>query len=713
MPQEIDGKGSEILPLCRNRVARGSGAVSAVPLPRPLSRNAGPRGSPKAGAAMHRPQQAENMKEQKMTAPRAGASRVVLALALAGSCAFAQAVKAEDEEELRLAPVTVSAHDALAVPYDGTGVSVTVLDTDELKKEGIVTLSDALTTVPGVFVLPGGGANQRGNVSNIGIRGMQSAAYTLPMIDGIRANATSSNGMVAPNILARANMFDLGNVELLRGAQGATYGNGTMGGVLYMETPEGQGEPSLSLFNEGGSHNTYTGNITAQGQKDKLSYFLSSTYEHTGNDLHYVDGSKPAAKHAGRYTNYAQAVRLDYRPDDETKATLTYRREDAEFAYAGRYDGWESAYPYSFRSNLISAKLHKEVTHAFTTGLTAGYYGTDNMLGHGYNQNIRNVQLEWRNAYRWNERHTTTAGLAWNRSQYTVDSGAGKRNSDRDLDNMYAVFAEHSYAPVQAWVNSLALRLDSSSVFDEQFTLRAATSYKFNQERTRVFASAGCGYTAPDAFRRSNGTATIWGWQYKGNPDLDCEHAFSADLGAEHEYTAGHRVSATLFLQRTEDAILNSYTPTYTTWVNGEGHTTAQGIELAAEGTWEEAWNTGYRLSYTYTQPKDNDDRQLPYTARQVWSADVHTTPLAGFTTGLGLSAASGRVDSDYYGRKPLDNYYSLRWYARYEVNEHLSLHLRVENLTNQKYVTEGSHLLGDGIINAGTTVCGGCTLSF
>ena len=61
-----------------------------------------------------------------------------------------------------------------------------------------------------------------------------------------------------------------------------------------------------------------------------------------------------------------------------------------------------------------------------------------------------------------------------------------------------------------------------------------------------------------------------------------------------------------------------------------------------------------------------------------------------------------------------LDAYYTLRWYAQYKVNEHLTLHLRVENLTNQKYVSEtGYPYYADSYINAGTAIYGGCTVTF
>lgn len=660
------------------------------------------------------------MKDTTLT-PATGAARVALALAWAGSCAFAQqpaeATPEPPAEDAVLAPVTVSAHADLAVPYDRTGVSVTVLDTETLRdKQGVITLSDALTTVPGLYVTPGGGLDQRGNVSYTVVRGMKNDAYTLPVLDGMRLDSSSGSnyGLVTSNVLARGNMFDLGTIEVLRGAQGATYGAGSAAGVLFMETPEGSSEkPALKIFNEGGSHDSYTGNITAQGKKDKLSYFLSATYDHTNNDFRTAAGHI-REKHAGRYVNWSEALRLDYQANESTKATLTYRRQDAAFGY--NLPGQTSNY--SFMSNLLTAKVQTKVNSRYTTSFMLGYYGKDDNLSsvstwgaYPAIYNLRDVQAEWRHVYKWNERHITTGGLSWNRSMYTYDGGAGTHNNDRSLSNIYGLFAEHTYSPVKNWDISLALRADESSVFDTLVNARLSSAYRFNKERTRVFGSAGRGYRAPSSFQRSNGSYFYapYGSLYVGNPDLKPETIYSVDFGIEQEIIRDHTLSATLFWSRIEDAILAPYTydpGTYTTtyrYENAAGHVTAQGVELAANGTFEHAWNTGYTLSCTLTEPK-KEKRQAADTAREVWYADFHTSPTEAFTTGLGLNVVSNRTD---WGSKKLDSYYTLRWYASYEVNEHLKLHARAENLTDQKFETDGS------LLNAGTSFHLGGTVSF
>lgn len=611
--------------------------------------------------------------------------------------------------ETELEPVIVSAHGGMEIPYDNTGVSVSLLDAQQERTAGRYHAEEALKTVPGVSIAAGG---QRGNVANIAIRGMSSGTCTLPMVDGMRIYNSAGSGNLTPNLLAQANMFDLSGMEILRGAEGAVYGNGAMGGVLYMETPEGDGTPTCSLFNEGGSFDTYTGNVTYRGRVGNTAFFLSSTAEHTNNDLRYADGTEPTAKHAGRYTNFAQAVRLDQYIEEDTKLTFTYRREDADYRYFSPDPYYGGITPYSFRTNLVSAKLNSRMNERWTTNFTAGYFGSDSMFGHGTNYNTRNVQLEWRNAYRWNDRHTTTAGMSWTRSDYSCRNN-GSRSPYDGLENIYGVFAEHMFAPTEKWNNSLALRVDESNVYDTHFTARFSSSYRFAQDRARVFGSVGTGYRAPGALERSSSVVSAYGYTYHGNPDLECEKSFSADFGAEYEWTKGHRIGITAFGEQRYDAISEDYSRYPDVYFcNSPGSWKIIGTELTAEGTFGNTGAVGYKAAYTLTRPEATGGRQIPYTCRQVASAQLYTTLTEGLTTGIELSYAAGRI---YSARA--DRYCTLRWYAEYEVNPHLKFHLRVENLTDEKYTVEQGYA-GWGytvpdLLNAGMGIYAGCTLTF
>lgn len=651
-----------------------------------------------------------------ITMPKLGITRVVLAIAMAGTCAFAQSDNtqkiATSESSAtaftELAPITVSARGGSALASDEVGVSVSILDTKKLREEGILNLSDALADTPGVFVLPGGGLAQRGNSSNISIRGMSKGGYTLTTMDGMRIKASGAN--ITTNIVGRTNLFDVGALEVLRGSQAAVYGGGAVGGVIYMETPEGQGEPSLTLFNEYGSFDSYTGNITAQGRIDKLSFFISSTYTRTNNDLRYLDGGTPTIKDSGKYENWQEAIRLDYRSNEDNKTTFTYRREDS--SYNDFSANYKSLGKYKFRNNLATVKHESKINDSYTTSLMGGYYGFDNTLGPGAYYELRNLQVQWDNELTWDDKNSTKLGMAWDRNDYSSSF-----STTDGVEDIYGFYINHSVEPVKNWVNDFAVRLDHSNIISNHFTYRAASSYKFNSEKTRIFGSFGNGYLAPTDFQRNIDGYVSYDGTYYGNRDLDVETSISGDFGIEQKIAENHTISASYFWIQQTDAILPvTTTPGNKTYKNADGTWTSQGLELALQGVIEKNWNTNYSLAWTLTQPKDENDKQIKNTARQTWVLDLNTSPNEKLTFGTGFTAALGRMD--HLSR--VDNYFILRAYAQYKVNENVKLHLRIENMLNQDYVSNESsdnpawgEKKSNSTLNSGAAIYGGCTITF
>ncbi len=623
-----------------------------------------------------------------------------------------------DVQETELPPITVSAHRGLAIPYDQTGVAVEVVEIDKMKEESIFSVSEALTTLPGVYVLPGGGGNQQGNTSQVVIRGMSSDKYTTTMIDGMRLSSNGGDALVTSNVVGKCNLLSLGKLEVVKGCQGAVYGGGAVGGVIYMETPEGKGEPSVTLFNEAGSHNSCNSQISTQGRAQNWAWYLSTGYTRTDNDVETADGRHSAERNAFEHERWNEALRLDYYADKDNQLTITYRREDSEYGYDSMDPWWPSYNNYRFRSNLLTTRWQTQLNEQWASSLMFGYYGFDAKLAADYLQNMRNTQLEWRNSYRWCKHQSTTFAVSWNRNDYDCYSGGTTKNQYRNLENVLGVAIEHIITPNDAWDVSFAGRVDYSNVFDALTCMRVAAGYRFNDNNTRAFASLGTGYRAPSSFQRSTAVFDYFGYRYAGNPHLEHEQSISAEAGIEHALTDRHLLRVCFFREKLDHAIdtlpegdgagaVNRY-------VNMPGHWNITGAEISLSGTLETTWNTQYKVSWTYARPKTANGTQIPSSVRQVWQADIHTTPIEGFTTGFGLTGAVGR---SHYASAPYsrwDNYYNLRWYAKYRVNEKLQLHIGVENLTNQKYITEGHYQdINASFISAGIGVHAGCTITF
>ncbi len=636
-----------------------------------------------------------------------------------------------------LPEMTVSSH-YVGVPYTSSGVSVSIIDPKAFEERGIETLSGALARTPGVYMLEDGSIGQRGSMGYMTVRGVNLAGGTSLMIDGMRVsdvrNAMSydSLGSGPGQLYGQGSLFDLGGAELVKGPQGAVYGNNSYAGVLALSTPEGSGKPSLSIFNEAGSFGSYTGTVTSQGKIKKLGYFVGVGFETTENDLHYLGASGPyaypnpgQANNYGDFRQWQEALRLTYDINKDNKLSLTYRRMDSQLDNPSLVYGATGSTVerdrFDMRSNLLTATLDSNINKIWSTTFMMGYYDRhfkDNLIdGNSWTDHSK-FQMEWRNALTWNREWKTILGMAWDRTDYSC------LNNYVDIDEMesnLAWFAEQMWSPTRYLDFSAVGRLEHSTIWNNNATWRFAGSWKVNGREdspTRIFGSVGSGFRAPSEWERY-ANCNIGGWPYIGNPDLKISRSLGGDLGIEQRLVKNHYLTVTGFWTRINDMINSKtgyttpgdYSTGFSTWEN-TSHGTMTGVETSLRGEFGCAWKPGYTLGYTYVMPKDNDGKQLLGTARNTVSGEIHVSPLERLTTGLGILSASNRCDTSTSGGKYLDDYVTLRWFVRYKVTDNMTLHFRVENLLNEKYIVTNDYNFG-ALQARGIGVFGGVTLEF
>jgi outer membrane cobalamin receptor len=173
------------------------------------------------------------------------------ALALTAALAFALGAAAQEPgrddagvEELVVRGVRTGALDPIPA------ASTDVLFADDYTAEQ-KSLADLLSETEGVFVRRFGGAGDRSEVS---IRG-SSPSQVVVAIDGVRANSALTGGLD----LTRACLPLLDRVEITRGAGGAAYGSGAVGGVVNLVTRATAGEPDTRAAFRAGAFETYEG----------------------------------------------------------------------------------------------------------------------------------------------------------------------------------------------------------------------------------------------------------------------------------------------------------------------------------------------------------------------------------------------------------------------------------------------------------------------
>jgi iron complex outermembrane receptor protein len=141
--------------------------------------------------------------------------------------------KADETQAIKLDEVVVSATKTETALEDVPG-SVSVVTSEQMEKQNVKTLDDALQYVPGVFARPKKGLMDSG--PSLRIRGFGGNKYTAVLVDGMPLN-DPYNGDVEFGALP---VGDVERIEVIRGPASALYGGNAMAGVVNIisKTPE-------------------------------------------------------------------------------------------------------------------------------------------------------------------------------------------------------------------------------------------------------------------------------------------------------------------------------------------------------------------------------------------------------------------------------------------------------------------------------------------
>jgi catecholate siderophore receptor len=238
-----------------------------------------------------------------------------VAIALGGSNAWAQqsssaAIDAPSRKEnpTQLGKVSVQAEDDLepsstkfTAPLVDTPVSVTILPQSVMEDAAALSLQDALRNIPGITFAAGEGGTPTGDLPSI--RGFNSASSTY--VDGMRDIG-----------LQTRDIFDLEQVEVIKGPDSTISGRAAGGGAINLVTKTARASNSLEV----------TGLYGTAGQwRSTLDGNLEVT-ESIAARLNFMDnrGGVPGRNSAVRTDKWGIAPTITFGLQSPTRLILSY-----------------------------------------------------------------------------------------------------------------------------------------------------------------------------------------------------------------------------------------------------------------------------------------------------------------------------------------------------------------------------------------------------
>jgi iron complex outermembrane receptor protein len=364
-------------------------------------------------------------------------SCALVALACAASPARAQTADAgasgpggSDLEE-----IVVTAN-RRAADIQKTALAITAVSADTLVKNNVSQLADINGTVPGLEITKASGYETDVAIRGVGLGTPENELTTSPGI------ATFIDGVyIANSISLDETLFDIDHVEVLRGPQGALYGQSSTGGALLLVTKQ----PVLDQFS--GTIGVTLGDYSLHREQGVVNIPIGDQFAIRMSAQNY--GHDGFTKN-----NYFPNLYLDDANDSEGKIAALYQPTD-DFKATLTTDFYSSDTNGSAQKNINDPNPSPYV-------ITQDYPGR-----FALNTNLTHLNLEW--------------DLPW----FTVKSVTGYQYLDhhqQEDSSRSAVELIGAYDDVAAWTTHL-------QNFNEEFDILSNPGEKLEWV-TGVFASS-------------------------------------------------------------------------------------------------------------------------------------------------------------------------------------------------------------------------------
>ena len=621
-----------------------------------------------------------------------------LCFVLLGLIAAAGSIRAQDITRLISAdgdqlpeaePVVVSAT-RFDIPLDQSPASVSVIDSKDIENKQIVRAADALREVPGVNVVQTGTAGQ---LTSVFMRGLPSQDMQV-LLDGIPIN----QGLAGQFDFANLTTDNFDRIEVARGPQSTIYGPRALAGVVQIFTKQGAGPPGVTVSSEGGTYGTFREALESDGKVGIFDYSIGASRLDTDN-----------ARPNNQYRNSDVIADLGLTPDPHLRLGSLFWYSSSD---TGNPNSIFNPKPFdNFLTErwLIGPHLDWRPTDWWEQRIIFDYdheRQVNNPNQDGFvgptRALFRQTQLDYQNNIRPVSWLTLTDGfffshvLAGQERPFVLfgpkfisdetEEIAGFLQAALNIDNFVLVAGG---------------RIDNFNQFGNVWTYRVASSYKIVKTDTTLHASVATGFSPPSSQDK------IFGMNFGLNPEKD----FGYDAGIEQRLWERRVVVGATYFHNDLSNIIG-FNGQFRTLNLGAAET--QGVETELRAM--PIPDLDLRASYTYLEAEKTDNAnitqpqgsRLPRRPRNEVYVSGSYLWCKRFRTTIEAKFVNAREELNFGGPNfDIEDYSFLNVAAEYEINPHMSIFGRIDNLTGEHY----SEVFGFPAL--GTACYGGMKLRF
>ena len=549
--------------------------------------------------------------------------------------------------------------------------NVSILTYEEMKLQGMTTVSQALNSLPGISITQSGGL---GTTTSLFVQGF-SNKYTLILIDGVRySDPTNTSGSDISNLL----LDDIERIEVIKGAQSGVWGADAAAGVINIITKKAKPGTHASVGVEAGSykyrsylaslsHRTHTFDIMLSALRTTQDGFTAQAPN--GEDLDQYEDDP--------YRNTTINLKTGYWLNADNRIEFGYHDINSLTHYDSGFNNPDSdgRNDYRGKTGYLKYKLYV-AKHLIETTITQSYFHSkqlDATFGI-YDSVGKTPSIEIKDTFKYAKDSTLVFGGIYEKKEIKYTQ-VGSSQAKKDENNR-AIYLNNTNR-FDDLVLSQALRYDDFSEFDSKITGKVGVKYLFGED-FNVYANYSTGYKAPNTMDMIN----IWG---ASNFDLKPENIKSFNIGLEY-----FGLSINLFKNQIKDMIMWQSAP----WpapgknVNIEGTSTLKGVEISYQQMFFEKLLLG--ANYTYVDAKDADGERLLRRPRYQIGINVSYAATKKLVFSADGTYMGSRGDKDFSAWPATDvetgNYLLANANVNYKIDKTWSTYFKVNNILDKKY---------------------------
>jgi vitamin B12 transporter len=560
------------------------------------------------------------------------------------------------------------------IPLDQSPASVSVITSEDLAQKQIERVANALREVPGLSVVQTG---TPGQLTSVFTRGLPSEDTQI-LLDGIPIN----QGLSGAFNFADLTTDNIDRIEVVRGPQSTLYGPRALAGVIQIFTKRGDGPPGITLSAEGGSYDTFRETLESEGKVDQFDYSIGVSRLDTDN-----------ARPNNQYRNTAAIADVGWSPNDQLRigGLFTYSLSDTgnpntifdpkpiDNFLTERWliaphvdlrvgDWWEHKFIFSYDHERQLNDPNQD-----------GFVGPTRAL-------FERTTIDYQNDLHPTSWLTLTSGFFYSRVNagqerpFVLQIFGPQPTFISDHTDETAGFLQVTLTPMTNVIFVAGGRLDHFNQFGDVWTYRFAGSYKIDKTNTTLHSSVATGFSPPSSQDK------IFGNNFGLKPEKD----FGWDIGVEQRLWENRvTVGATYFHNDLSNVI--GFNGLFQTLNLGAARTQGLETELRAQPIADLVLTASY--TYLDAEKTSSADISQPQGARlprrprnevyvsgsYLWWKRLRTTIEAKFV--------NAREELNFGGPNfDIEDYSFVNIAAEYDVNAHLSIFGRIDNLTNEHY---------------------------